>query len=117
MGSIPAGEGKAQKLHALIVSLSSSRYAFVWPTLRQTTDDVCAGLDAARRFFTAVPKHVVLDNATATDPGQREVSRGSPGLARRRRANRLLFGSSRAAPSSSRSRGRRFWVSDRCLAR
>src|SRR6266511_3906194 len=38
---------------------------FVWPTFHQTTEEVCAGLDAAWRFFGGVPKHVVLDNATA----------------------------------------------------
>lgn len=76
MGTISDEEGKARKLYVLIVTLSSSRYTFIWPTLRQTTEEVCAGLDAAWRFFGGVPKHVILDNATAmvvhasaTDPG------------------------------------------------
>jgi transposase len=76
MGTITDEEGGARKLHALIVALSSSRYMFVWPTLRQTTEEVCAGLDAAWRFFGGVPRHTILDNATAmvvrasaTDPG------------------------------------------------
>lgn len=76
MGTIADEESKPRKLHALIVTLSSSRYTFVWPTLRQTSEEVCAGLDAAWRFFGGVPRCIVLDNATAmvvrasaTDPG------------------------------------------------
>ncbi len=76
MGTTTDEGGQSRKLHALLVTLSSSRYMFVWPTLRQTTEEICAGLDAAWRFFGGVPKHVVLDNATAmvvrasaTDPG------------------------------------------------
>ncbi len=76
MGRITDEEGVMRKLYALIVTLSSSRYQFVWPTLRQTTEEICAGLDAAWRFFAGVPKHIVLDNptamvvrASATDPG------------------------------------------------
>jgi transposase len=76
MGTITDEEGQTRKLHALIVTLSSSRYMFVWPTLRQTTEEVCAGLDAAWRFFGGVPQYTILDNATAmvvrasaTDPG------------------------------------------------
>jgi transposase len=76
MGTVPGEDGRQHKLYALIVTLSSSRHGFVWPTWRQTTEEVCAGLDAAWRFFDGVPKHVVLDNATcmvvrasATDPG------------------------------------------------
>jgi transposase len=76
MGRITDEEGVVRKLYALIVTLSSSRYMFVWPTLRQTTEEICAGLDAAWRFFGGVPQHTVLDNATAmvvrasaTDPG------------------------------------------------
>jgi len=48
----------------------------VYPTFTQTVDDVCAGLDAAWRFFDGKPKHIILDNASAmvvraskTDPG------------------------------------------------
>jgi hypothetical protein len=49
----------------LIVTLSSSRYMHVWPTFTQKVEDVCAGLDAAWRFFGGVPKHVILDNASS----------------------------------------------------
>jgi transposase len=76
MGTIADEEGRQRRLYVLIVTLSSSRYSFIWPTWRQTTEEVCAGLDAAWRFFGGVPKHVVLDNASAmvvrasaTDPG------------------------------------------------
>ena len=65
MGRVVDGEGKSRRLWALLVTLSMSRYTFVWPTFTQTVADVCAGLDAAWRFFGGMPKHVVLDNATA----------------------------------------------------
>jgi transposase len=59
MGTITDEEAKARKLHVLIVTLSSSRYTFVWPTLRQTTEEVCAGFDAAWRFFGGVPRYTL----------------------------------------------------------
>lgn len=65
MGTVADAEGKARRVWALIVTLSSSRYMHVWPTFTQTVEDVCAGLDAAWRFFGGVPKHVVLDNASS----------------------------------------------------
>jgi transposase len=65
MGAVIDGEGRSRRLWALIVSLSFSRYAFVWPSFTQTVEDVCAGLDAAWRFFGGIPKHVVLDNASS----------------------------------------------------
>jgi transposase len=65
MGTVTDGEGRHRRLWALIVTLSTSRYMYVYPTLTQTVVDVCAGLDAAWRFFGGVPKHVVLDNASA----------------------------------------------------
>jgi transposase len=76
MGLVTDAEGRSRKLWALIVTLSSSRYMYVYPTFTQTVDDVCAGLDAAWRFFGGMPKHIILDNASsmvvrasATDPG------------------------------------------------
>jgi transposase len=65
MGTITGPEGRSRRLWALIVTLSFSRYAFVWPTFTQTVEDICAGLDAAWRFFGGIPKHVVLDNASS----------------------------------------------------
>src|SRR3569832_453616 len=65
MGTVTDAEGKPRRLWALIVTLSASRDMHVWPTFSQTVEDVCAGLDAAWRFFGGVPKHVVLDNASS----------------------------------------------------
>jgi len=53
------------KLWALIVTLSFSRYMFVWPTLRQTTAAVCEGLDRAWKFFGGQPKVLIPDNPTS----------------------------------------------------
>jgi transposase len=68
-------DGVRKKLWALVVTLSVSRYMFVWPLLQQTTEALCEGLDAAWRFFGGVPKRLVPDNmssavvhASATDP-------------------------------------------------
>ena len=65
MGKVTDADGKPRRLWALIVTLSSSRYMHVWPTFTQTVEDVCAGLDAAWRFFGGAPKHVILDNASS----------------------------------------------------
>lgn len=58
-------DGARRRLWAFIVTLSCSRYQFVWPTFTQTVDDVCAGLDAAWAFFGGVVRRLVLDNATS----------------------------------------------------
>jgi transposase len=65
MGTVTDPGGKPRRVWALIVTLSSSRYMHVWPTFTQTVEDVCAGLDAAWRFFGGVPKHIILDNASS----------------------------------------------------
>jgi transposase len=52
-------------LWALIITLSFSRYMFVWPTFLQTTAAVCEGLDRAFRFFGAMPRTLIPDNAKA----------------------------------------------------
>jgi transposase len=54
--------GRSRSLWALIVTLSHSRYAFVWPTFEQTTTATCEGLEAAFRFFGGVPRVIVPDN-------------------------------------------------------
>jgi transposase len=76
VGYVTTAEGKRRKLWVLIVTLSMSRYQFIWPTFRQTIEALCEGLDAAWRFFDGVTKRVVLDNmsaaivrADAKDPG------------------------------------------------
>lgn len=54
--------GHRRTLWALVITLSFSRYMFVWPTFRQTTEAICEGLDAAWRFFGAVPVTLIPDN-------------------------------------------------------
>jgi transposase len=57
--------GRTRALWALIVTLSFSRYQFVWPTFLQTTDAVCEGLDRAWWFFGAMAKTIVPDNMSS----------------------------------------------------
>jgi transposase len=57
--------GRMRMLWALIVTLSFSRYQFVWPTFFQTTETVCDGLDRAWRFFGAMIRTLVPDNMKA----------------------------------------------------
>jgi transposase len=57
-----AETGRSRFLWALIITLVNSRYQFVYPTFDQSMTSVCAGLDAAWRFFEGVPKRVVPDN-------------------------------------------------------
>ncbi len=79
MGLIPDEAGRLHKLHVLVVTLSFSRYQFVWPTYRQTTEELCAGLEAAWRFFDGVVKRVVPDNASSmvvrASPTEPELNR------------------------------------------
>ena len=56
---------KRRVLWALIVTLSFSRYMFVWPSFAQTTAAVCEGLDRAFRFFGAMPRTIIPDNMSA----------------------------------------------------
>ncbi len=57
--------GTMRVLWALIVTLCFSRYMFVWPVFRQTTEAVVEGLDAAWRFFGGRTKTIVPDNMKA----------------------------------------------------
>lgn len=65
MGLVTDADGRRRKLHVLVVTLSLSRYQFVWPTYEQTTRAVYEGLDAAWRFFDGVVKRVVPDNTAS----------------------------------------------------
>jgi transposase len=74
VGYLPV-DGVRKKLWALVVTLTVSRYMFVWTLLQQTTETLCEGLDAAWHFFDGIPKRLVPDNmssaivhASATDP-------------------------------------------------
>jgi transposase len=67
--------GRERKLWVLVVHLTHSRYSFVYPTFTQDLPAVCAGLDAAWKFFGGVPQRIVPDNmktivvsAHATNP-------------------------------------------------
>jgi hypothetical protein len=57
--------GRVRSLWALIITLSFSRYQFVWPTFLQTTETVCEGLDRAWAFFAAMIRTIVPDNMSA----------------------------------------------------
>jgi len=57
--------GRMRMLWALVVTLSFSRYQFVWPTFAQTTAAVCEGLDHAWWFFGAMIRIIIPDNTPA----------------------------------------------------
>jgi transposase len=65
MGYVAEDDGTRRKLWVLVVTLSMSRYMFVWPTFVQTCAALIEGLEAAWRFFGGVVKRVVPDNMTA----------------------------------------------------
>jgi transposase len=56
---------RTRVLWALIITLSFSRYQFVWPTFAQTTEAVCEGLDRAWWFFEAMARTILPDNMPA----------------------------------------------------
>lgn len=62
---IDIATGRMRALWALIVTLSYSRYQFVWPTFVQTTEAVCDGLDRAWWFFGAMARTIVPDNMSS----------------------------------------------------
>lgn len=57
--------GRMRTLWVLIITLSHSRYQFVWPTFAQTTEAVCEGLDRAWSFFGAMVRTLIPDNMKA----------------------------------------------------
>lgn len=65
MGHMIDGDGRRRKLWVLVVTLTLSRYLFVWPTFVQTVAARCDGLDAAWRFLGGVVRSVVPDNMTS----------------------------------------------------
>lgn len=64
VGYVSDDEGRRRRLWVLVVTLTMSRYMFVWPTFVQTLAAVCEGLEAAWLFFGGVVRRVVLDNMT-----------------------------------------------------
>lgn len=79
MGFRVDASGKRRRLHVLIVTLSYSRYQFVYPSWEQTTQAVTDGLDAAWAFFDGVVQRLVPDNTTAmilrASPTEPELNR------------------------------------------
>jgi len=66
LGLIPdPATGTKRALHGLIFTAVYSRYMFVYPTQRQTLDEVIAGFDAAWAFFEGVFAVVIPDNMKA----------------------------------------------------
>lgn len=66
MGRIVDSEtGRQRALWALIVTLTFSRYQFVWPSFTQTTEAICEGLERAWRFFGAMIRVLLPDNTKA----------------------------------------------------
>ena len=59
------GSGRRRTMYALLCVAANSRHQFVWPCLRQTREDVIAGLEAAWQFFGAVFPVLVPDNMSA----------------------------------------------------
>ncbi len=66
---IDPATGKRHLVWALNIVLTYSRHQFVWPLIRQTLEEVIAGLEAAWRFFDGIPRRVVLDNFPAAVAG------------------------------------------------
>jgi transposase len=76
LGLIPdPARGARRVVHGLIFTAVYSRHMFVYPTHRQTLEEVIAGFEAAWAFFGGVFKVIIPDNlkaivdqADATDP-------------------------------------------------
>lgn len=66
---VPADGAPPVVVWVLVLVLGYSRHSFVWPLVRQTFAEVCAGMDAAWRFFGGVPRRLVLDNFPAAIAG------------------------------------------------
>lgn len=47
MGRLHDADGRLRKLWVLVVTLTASRYTFVWPMFSQTVEVLCDGLDTA----------------------------------------------------------------------
>jgi transposase len=61
LGLVPDGE-RRRVCWALILTACYSRHQFVWPTFRQTTEEVIKGFEAAWWFFGGVFPVVIPDN-------------------------------------------------------
>jgi len=61
--------GKRHLVWAMNLVLIFSRHQFVWPLIRQTLEEVIAGLEAAWWFFHGIPRRVIFDNFPAAVAG------------------------------------------------
>ncbi len=61
LGLIPDGD-KRRVCYGLVFTACFSRHQFVWPTFRQTTEEVIRGFEAAWGFFGGVFPVVIPDN-------------------------------------------------------
>jgi len=61
LGLLPDGE-RRRVCQGLIFTACFSRHSFVWPTFRQTTEEVIKGFEAAWGFFGGVFPVVIPDN-------------------------------------------------------
>jgi hypothetical protein len=66
---VHAESGARQTIWALAVVLPFSRFAFVWPLIHQTLDEVIGGLEATWRFFGGLPQRLIVDNFPAAVAG------------------------------------------------
>jgi transposase len=64
LGLVPDGD-KRRVCHGLIFTACYSRHMFVWPTFRQTTEEVIRGFEAAWSYFGGVFPVVIPDNLSA----------------------------------------------------
>lgn len=70
LGRLTAVDGRpGDVIWALVLVLGYSRHSFVWPLVRQTFEEVVAGMEASWRFFGGVPHRIVLDNFPAAIAG------------------------------------------------
>jgi transposase len=66
--------GRRHVLWALNIVLVYSRHQFVWPLIRQTLDEVIAGLEAAWGFWGGIPHRLIFDNFPAAVAGADALS-------------------------------------------
>jgi len=59
------GAGKPRVLHALVVTLVSSRHQYVYLTHRQDLDALIAGIEEAWESFGGITRRLVIDNMKA----------------------------------------------------
>ena len=75
LGLLTDAEGRRRVVKGLIFTAVYSRHMFVYPTYRETLNDVIAGFEAAWAFFdgvfaVAIPDNMkaIVEKANATDP-------------------------------------------------